>query len=232
MKKVLVIIGMFIFSGLCGASALPEIPEDCFDDENYCFDYKVATNTEVDKRVIRVDFIAELDAGDYEDEQEILDRFLDFDSWGDYTVWLADFGGSEKKALKVAPMVIDYCTNSGTKMFEGREVIINNASYWNKVPFPVNRLKVVERALYFPIETIDGALFTWKFVADPSFTEGEGIQYKTGTLSISYDEDEEVYYAFATIDVIPDMGFELALNFGAKSVATSLVSIFSGMFGQ
>ncbi len=229
-KKMIYLILFSIAVFSINALDLPPIPKDCFDDENYCYTYDVVYKDEIDKDVIRVKFIGQIDAYDDENAKDILEKFLDFDSWGEYICLLDDYGGNVKKALKVYPVVIDYCKDSGTELFEDKEAIVNEASYWTKAPFPLARLQVVERVFYFPVETAEGALLTWQFVGDPAFSEGKGIKYKTGMLSISYDEEEESYYVYAAVDILPDNELAVILNPGAEFAAQSIGFLFSGMF--
>ncbi len=218
MKKLLILVVANLML-LSFANAAPEdfsLPSDCFEEEDFCYTYGVEYNEELDRKVIRVHFHAQLYIDDYEDVDEVVGLFLDFDSWDDYTASMDDYD-KVGDALKYNDVVFVSSVGNG---------MTHTSHFWTDAPWPISKMEIKERSLYEEIE-VDIALKGYKFYLDPQFNN-EGIKYKSGVVRIYLDDEEDMYYASATLDVIPEIDFLPTV--AAPYVSRGLIAIFKGMF--
>ena len=57
----------------------------------------------------------------------------------------------------------------------------------------------------------------------------KGLKHKTGTLAITYDDDEEAFTVFLIMDAIPEIN--ILPKLAAPYVEAGVVDTFKGMFG-
>lgn len=216
MKKIL--ISLFLLSttlsNIFAANELPKIPGNCFNTEVYCVSNDV-TNNEEGKRVIRVQLFAKVDAAEYSSYQDIINKFFAFNQWPTYAEDSKDVAFFASKEIE--PIVVN-----------GQKVRRHLAHYETGAPFPFRKMEVYEVANYFPLETYNGALVSYKFVADVSNPQTKGIKHKVGILHMSLNKDTNEFYLYLTIDIVPSI--DLLPKIAAPYIERAMMGIFLGMF--
>ena len=214
----------FFIALMCGlqfsyASSLPTVPDidECQwndGEPGYC----MMTETQgFSSGGIKVSFFARIAKDDFDNRNEILDRYFDFEAWPDYAE------GSEYPMFKISEPLED--------LFETRgdlQVLIkrHHVKYISDAPFPLTDQTIHEVSHYEEIAPWDGAFVSWKFYLDESFPELEGIKKKSGTLHAR--EGEEFYHVYILFEVIP--GIDVLPSLAAPYVRQSVEAIFKGMF--
>ncbi|MCK5072719.1 MAG: hypothetical protein KAQ98_04780 [Bacteriovoracaceae bacterium] len=230
-KFILNILMFAFFIQATFAGTFPEIPDGCLDEDIYCSEAKVVKKI-IDgesKKVIRIKIFVLGTADDYDSEQDILDLFFDFDSWGDY----AEMGDSRtikfKKSLNLGPIT-----------WNEHETFRHYANYKIKAPFPINWMNVRAMGYYWNIEPYEGAVASCMFEnqtsgvfeipGEPTLHGGEGFKYTDGEFHIKVEgeEDEKEYYMYFTADVIPAIDFLPSI--AAPYVHAGFLAILKGMF--
>lgn len=227
MKKLLSFL--FLFSVLAGTivsaeenvKVLPPVPEGCFSSEVYCNYWEVLEKNNPanphGKRVIRINFFAQLDAFEYDSYHDIIGRFQDFPAWMDYTKNSDDIDMSYSVRL---PSIIDT---------DGKTLHRHEAHYTVKGPRIIGgKVNVRELAMYKELEPFPGQLTTWSMRHDENY-KLQGLKYKTGILSLSYNQEQEVYLAIVILDVVPEIN--ILPKVAAPYIETGLLATFKGMFG-
>lgn len=216
----------FAFSILMGTAfaslqtKLPNVPDDCFDEEIFCHNWEVLKKRNPKnphgKRVIRINFFAEIDGFEFESHEDLIGRFINFEAWPEYTKNSENIKMSYSKRL---PSIVD------------ENGVVNHrheAHYTMKGPRIIGgKVSVRELALYKEIPLADGAKASWALRHDENY-ESTGVKHKTGVLHLAYDEDEDVYRVYIVLDVIPEIN--ILPKVAAPYTEAGLVDTFKGMF--
>ena len=201
-------------------NTLPNIPDDCFDEEVFCHNWEVLKkrnpNNPHGKRVIRINFFAEIDGFEFDSFNDLVGRFINFDAWPEYTKNSENIKMSFSKRL---PSIVD----------ENGEVIHRHeAHYTMKGPRIIGgKVNVRELALYKQIPLVEDAVASWALKHDKGY-EHVGIKHKTGVLHLTYDEDSDTYKVYIVLDVIPEIN--ILPKVAAPYTEAGLVDTFKGMF--
>jgi len=231
MIKKWIFIFLVLFPAISfGEQYLESIPNNCFTNGIYCSHSKVVKKV-VDgslKQMINVEIYLSLSTEDYFNENEILDLFYDFGSWGRY----ASQEGSESirfyNTMELDPIEKD-----------GITIRRQYLHYDIRAPRPVTRTTIEAVGHYWQIPSVDGALATVQF---KHLTEGNnyipgvgvligcrGLKYTAGIFHIYYDKLKKNFLVTFSADVIPEASF--LLNVAASYVENGFLSIMKGMFG-
>lgn len=203
------------------SKGLPDLPNGCFDENVYCHNWKILKKNDPEnphgKRVTRIYFFAQLDSIEFRDYHEIIDQFNDFEKWPKFTENSNNVGFTHSVRL---PQIIDE---------DGRVIKRHEAHYWIKGPRIIGgKVNIKEIVHYKEIEAIPGSLTTWTFRHDENYAM-KGLKHKTGTLAITYDDDEEAFTVFLIMDAIPEIN--ILPKLAAPYVEAGVVDTFKGMFG-
>lgn len=218
--KLLILSLLAIFITPSFSRELPVIPENCFEASVYCHHWKVFESKDPEnphgKRVIRIMFFAQLDAYEYDSYHNIIDTFEQFDQWPEYTK------NSENVTITYSvklPTIVNE---------EGQEIHRQEAHYTLKAPRIIGgKVNVRERVLYQELEKANNAETSWSFTHDATYNL-QGLKHKTGVLDISFNKEQEVYFLYLTLDVIPEIN--ILPKLAAPFIEAGIVDIFKGMF--
>jgi len=201
---------------------LPQIPQGCFSDQDYCFNYGV--NTIAGRKLIRVNLFAKVYG--YKDIAEIRNIYTDYAKWGDY----ADRSGTGDvrfvNSVALPPLI-----------FEGVQRFPHFADY--VVAGPLGRtFPTKELAYNWIAPTAAGADMTLMFTLAPTpynipdfggVKGPSGIAYKAGILHIRHNKETNEYYLYSVTDVVPTVP-SLIFRIADQYIAKGILSIFIGMF--
>jgi len=196
------------------------MPKDCIKGTTkYCS--KVTSdilNAEGDRKVIRVDFLAQVDQKTYQNKYEnLLAKFFKFEDWPLYVEASEDIKQVEFK----------FSDLDQPEEINGKLAHIHNTEY--TISVFIITLPVVEKALYEEVATEPGMLTSWKFASYPGFTGSKGFKYKRGWMNIQAAKvkGKDVFNLFLTIDIEPEINI---FGIGESEIQETIVDVFSGMF--
>lgn len=225
MRSILFFVFIFNFSALAQDF---EIPDDCsfFESEEPEFCTEVGFGQTAAQGLIQISLYAKVMATDPDERepgdnlfstgQEVVDAYLDFESW------------DEKHSSGTPRILISDKLNS--VLVNGEEIIRHHFKYRLNAPI-MGSILVEERDLYREVEVPDASFFkSFSFNLDPAFA-ATGVTHRFGQLHVKEvkDEDEgDHFLLFFYINVSPSI--DLLLGQSATEVERAVANLFRAIY--
>jgi hypothetical protein len=187
------------------------IPTDCFTTLEYCSQSEISRDHR-NVRYIDIKFYGRV-PNEYNDGEDLIKRFLDFQSWDDYT---AGVPGIQFRSSGLI----------SSRVIAGKRELSQYARYAIDAPWPAQQIEVVERTVYREMETSADLVSYWKFYTSRDFSH-QGIKRKDGTLKVEFISPLNVYHVEMTMEVVPTTAF---LKAARKAITQAINQLFLGMF--